>query len=112
MTYEVRLTIEAELDILALQQFILMQSGADRAQAAVDEIYGTCQSLDNLPERGHVVTELARLNERRHRELHWRSWRIIYQIGDGVVWVEAVIDGRRSVADVLLARLAGSRGRS
>jgi len=39
------------------------------------------------------------------REVHVGPYRIIYEMGGRVVWVLAVLDGRRDIQDVLARRL-------
>ena len=106
MSWEVFLTPESQVDVLVLHQYVRLQTGQERADAVVTSIESLCESLAELPERGHLVPELATLGYRTMRELHWHSWRIIYEVGVDIVVVHAVIDGRRNLGEVLSQRMA------
>jgi len=58
-----------------------------------------------MPNRGRVVPELKFYNIITYRELIVAPWRIIYRIENDTVYVLSIIDGRRNVEDLLLARL-------
>ena len=62
-------------------------------------------SLEGAPRRGRIVPELAESGLRTWRELIVSPYRIIYRIADNVVYVLAVLDGRRDLREVLLERL-------
>jgi toxin ParE1/3/4 len=67
------------------------------------------RSLENSPERGRVVAELAEFGIRAWRELLIRPYRLIYRVRDkNTVLVAAFLDGRRDLRDVLLERLTRS----
>jgi plasmid stabilization system protein ParE len=58
-----------------------------------------------MPLRGRTVPELRDHGVLNYREIIVSPWRIIYRVQDSAVIVLAVIDGRRSLEDVLLYRL-------
>lgn len=57
-----------------------------------------------MPQRGSIVAELEGLNLNNYKQLIEYPWRIIYRIGDGSVFIMAVLDGRRHITDVLKNR--------
>jgi plasmid stabilization system protein ParE len=57
-----------------------------------------------MPLQGSVVPELRYHNILTYLELIGPPWRIIYKVEQNNVWVLAVIDGRRTVEDILLDR--------
>jgi addiction module RelE/StbE family toxin len=82
---------------------------ADRSpQAAVstlDRLEARAKSLEALAERGRIVPELGRLHIQQYRELVVAPYRVIYRVRRSTVLVLAVLDGRRSLEDLLLERL-------
>lgn len=68
----------------------------------------TVISLDpnRYPERGRSLPELLSQSVFDYRELTIGNWRLIYKLADSVT-VVAVLDGRRSLEDILLQRLLG-----
>jgi toxin ParE1/3/4 len=105
MKYSVRLVESAEFDILELHRFVEFNDGPGRADNLLAQIEMTIATLDHLPERGHFPPELARLGIRDFREIHHQPYRIIYNVEKQEVVVQAVLDGRRDLRDLLEARL-------
>jgi toxin ParE1/3/4 len=96
---------DAQADILTIYKYIL---GNDSAQAA-DYVFGKieelCYSLNHLPERGHVPPELARINVNAYLEVHFKPYRVIYEIEGKKVFIHCILDGRREMQDLLERRL-------
>ena len=105
MRYNVRLTQEAELDLLDIHTYIVRHDDVPKAKYVIDKLEAKCLTLENLPHRGHVPPELERLQVLEYREVHWKPYRIIYEIADNVVNVLAVLDGRRDLQSLLMRRL-------
>ena len=105
MIYSVSIIDDAQADILAIYKYIL---GKDSAQAA-DHVFGKieelCCGLNRLPERGHVPPELARINVNAYLEVHFKPYRIIYEIEGKKVFIHCILDGRRELQDLLERRL-------
>lgn len=64
-----------------------------------------CQSLDELAERGNRPKELLAIGITKYRELHYKPYRILYEVRDGDVLVHGVFDGRRNMSALLQQRL-------
>jgi plasmid stabilization system protein ParE len=74
------------------------------ALKVVERIELRAASLTTLPMRGRVVPELRWHGVTAFQELIERPWRIIYRIEPRRVVVVSVLDGRRSLEDLLLDR--------
>jgi toxin ParE1/3/4 len=105
MKYQVLLVAEAEEDIFDIYQYVLRANGRDRADGVLRRLQETCQGLIAMPRRGHGPPELERIGVRGYREVHFKPYRIIYQIVGRNVFVHCVLDGRRAVHEVLERRL-------
>jgi toxin ParE1/3/4 len=103
--YEVFLTEDAEADIFGICQYIAVNDSAAKANDVFEKLQETCLSLENFPDRGHLPPELERINVRDYSEIHFKPYRIIYQIRDNRVMIHCVMDGRRHLQDILLERL-------
>jgi plasmid stabilization system protein ParE len=77
----------------------------DAAIRVLDKIREAASTLQAMPKRGRIVSELEELGLRIYHEIISSPWRIIYKISDPNVFVMAVIDSRRNVEDILLERL-------
>jgi len=105
MTYRVLLVAAAERDLLDLHLFVELNDSPTRADALMEKIEQAITSLGQMPQRGHIPPELAQLGSHDFREIHYKPYRIIYEIIDTDVIVHAVFDGRRDLRDLLTARL-------
>ncbi len=62
-------------------------------------------ALRSMPDRGHIVKELADLTVTAYRELVVSPYRIVYRVDKRNVFVHAILDGRRDVREILAERL-------
>ncbi|HEX3904163.1 MAG TPA: type II toxin-antitoxin system RelE/ParE family toxin [Polyangia bacterium] len=79
-----------------------------RAGRIVDRIVARGESLSASPERGRTPPELRAIGDRTWREIPEPPWRLIYRIGRREVEIHAVLDGRRSLEDLLMERILES----
>ena len=103
---EVVLTPEAIEDILEIYGYILERDGAEQAESILARLERRVRDLGALGLRGKFPEELAPFGNRKIREVQETPWRIFYRIEQNEVFVLAVLDGRRSMAELLLERLA------
>ena len=105
MRHQVLVVAEAEEDIFDLYRYVLRADGRSRADHVLRRLQETCQSLAQMPHRGHNPPELERVGVRGYREVHFKPYRIIYQIVGRKVFIHCVLDGRRALQEVLERRL-------
>ncbi len=79
MKYRVLVVAEAEDDIFDTYGYVLSADGHDRAAHVLGQLRKTCQSLTNMPRRGHRPPELERIGVRDYLEIHFKPYRVIYQ---------------------------------
>lgn len=104
MAPEVRWAWHAALDLQSIAAFVAQRAPMD-ARKLLKRLRDRAATLRDMPERGRVVPELARLGVFGLRELVVRPYRILYRHEAGQVSVVAVIDGRRDLMEVLHERL-------
>ncbi len=97
--------VAAQNDLRSVYTWVYRNDSKQAARKLLDELKRTCENLQSLPERGHTPPELQMINVRRYLEIHCKHFRIIYEILDDKVYIHAVLDGRRSVQELLLERL-------
>ena len=105
MIYSAAVIDEAQADILVIHKYILEHDSAQAADYVFGKIEELCCSLDHLPERGHVPPELARINVTTYLEVHFKPYRVIYEIEGKKIFIHCVMDGRRELQDLLERRL-------
>jgi plasmid stabilization system protein ParE len=94
----------ADKDLAGIVEYVASESVID-ALKILGRIKKQAEALKEFPERGRVVPELASQGIYQYREKVVAPWRLIYRIGDELVYVLAVIDSRRNLEDILLDRL-------
>ena len=104
ISYEVRWAATAENDIMGIILFIAEDSPGN-AMKTLSKIKTRTAKLENSPMQGRVVPELLSQGISLYREVVFAPWRVIYKIEGNKVFVVSVIDSRRNVEDLLLARL-------
>ena len=97
----------ARRDLEAIVRYIA-QDSIDQALAVLDRLESRATALAIHPERGRVVPELRALGVLQYHEIIERPWRILYRVQGARVLVLAVLDGRRSLANLLLERFVRS----
>ncbi|MCP4679452.1 MAG: type II toxin-antitoxin system RelE/ParE family toxin [Deltaproteobacteria bacterium] len=105
MSFQVILTQDAEDDIFGIYKYILEHDSAHSADYVLEKLEELCHSLDRLPKRGHTPPELLRINVKTYFEVHFKPYRIIYEIEGNRVFIHCVLDGRRDLQDLLERRL-------
>jgi len=105
MKHQVLVVAEAEEDIFDIYKYVLRADGRNRADHLLVKLQETCQSLADMPRRGHSPPELERVGVSGYREIHFKPYRIIYQIVGRKVFIHCVLDGRRALQEVLEHRL-------
>ena len=104
MSFEIYWATVAEIDLMRIIEFIAEESPRI-ATGVLHKIQARTAKLDSSPNRGRIVPELLKQGISSYREIIIKPWRVIYRIEENRVYVVAVIDGRRNVEDILLARL-------
>ena len=105
---EVLLTAGAEQDLDDLVGFVTANDTSAKADALLDKILATAQSLATAPQRGSIPRELLALGIREYRQTTFKPYRLIHQVQvlpKSVVHIVLVVDGRRDMASVLQQRL-------
>ena len=103
--YRVRIVREAEEDLAELIAYISNHDSTERADYVFERLLAVCQRLEKHPERGHFLPELRSLGIKTHREVHFKPYRIIYEVIGREVFILLIVDGRRSFQTILERRL-------
>ena len=101
--YTVNWAVTARDDLEEIVAYIAGDSPLN-ALNVVERIEAQAQTLATLPARGRIVPELQWHGVANFQELIEAPWRMIYRINGSTVYVVGVLDGRRQLEDLLLAR--------
>lgn len=102
---KVILTPEAIEDILGIHNDILERDGEEQAETILTRLENRAYGLDGLASRGKLPAELVPFGNRKIREVQEAPWRIFYRVEKEEVLVLSVLDGRRTIQQILLERL-------
>jgi toxin ParE1/3/4 len=104
-TYKVRITEDAEQDLIDLFDYIARRDSVENAYHVLDELEELILSLDENPQRGHNPPELDVRGIKDYKEVHFKPYRVIYEIIGTIVVVLGCFDGRRDMQSLLERRL-------
>jgi toxin ParE1/3/4 len=107
MTRTVIMLPETTDDLANLYSYVARHDSIAHADMLLSKLEDTCATLGDNPQRGHVVPELKRIFVEGFREIHYKPYRVIFQIAGETVYVHAILDGRRELQAFLERRLLG-----
>jgi toxin ParE1/3/4 len=96
---------EVEKDLIDIYRYVATHDSVKAADYLLDELETLCSSLLSSPKRGHVPPELERVAVTAYREVHFKPYRVIYEVVGKDVFVHCVLDGRRDMQSLLERRL-------
>ncbi|NQT27139.1 type II toxin-antitoxin system RelE/ParE family toxin [candidate division KSB1 bacterium] len=105
MNYKVYIINDAEEDILDIYNYVFLHDYKENADYLLNKIKESCVSLKTHPNRGHTPPELERVGVYSYKEIHFTPYRIIYETIENAVYIHCVLDGRRSLQELLEKRL-------
>jgi len=104
MKYNVYIISDAEEDIFSIYKYVAINDSVQKADTLLENIEEIISNLSDMANRGHTPPELERIGIYEYREVHYKPYRIIYQIIESDVYVHCVLDGRRELEDLLQER--------
>lgn len=105
MKFRIYIISDAEEDLLDIFNYVSISDSIEKAEYLIQKIEESCLNLSELPHRGHIPPELERIGVMDYREIHFKPYRIIYQIIESDVYVHCILDGRRDLQEILEKRL-------
>jgi len=105
MEYKIYIIADAEEDIFSIVKYVASTDSINQAELLPGNIEEKISNLSELAGRGQLPPELERIGIYEYREIHFKPYRIIYQIIESDVFIHCVLDGRRDLEDLLQERL-------
>lgn len=103
--YSPYLIDEAERDLVDIYRAVAAGDSPVAAGLLLDNLERLCGSLAGFPLRGHLPPELERIGVTQYREVHFKPYRVIYEVAGRKVLIHCVLDGRRDMQELLQRRL-------
>jgi toxin ParE1/3/4 len=104
MKYKVFIDPQAKLDLKEIFIYAAVNDSIQSANQYWDPLEETFSKLEKFPERGHIPPELRPAGIKKYLEIHYKPYRIIYEIEKNIIYVHSVIDGRRNIQEILSNR--------
>ena len=105
MKYKVLIDPKAKQDLKEIFLYVAINDNLQSANKLLDSLEKTCYKLEAYPERGHIPPEIRSTGIKKYLEIHFKPYKIIYEIESGIVYVHSVLDGRRNIQEILSDRL-------
>ena len=105
MKYKVQIDPQAKKDLKEIFIYVAINDSFDSANKLLDSLEKTCYKLEEFPERGHNPPELKPTGIKRYLEIHYKPYRIIYEISNDIIYIHSIFDGRRNTQEILSDRL-------
>ncbi len=105
MKYKVIIDPQAKEDMREIFFYVSINDSLEIANELLNKIEETCYKLEKFPRRGHIPEELRTTGIKRYLEIHYKPYRIIYEIKKEKIYVHSVLDGRRNIQEVLSNRI-------
>jgi len=103
--YRVLVAQSAQADLREIGQYVARRDSAVAARRQLARLRTRIRRLSTTPGGGRVPPELGERGIRTWLEAVVGPWRIVYRIERRVVYVLAILDGRRDLSELLLRRL-------
>lgn len=88
-----------------IYDYILNYDSKSNADALLERLLKTAETLCHTPERGTHPKELSLLGMHDYRQVFFKSYRLIYRIVEKQVIIYLIADGRRDMELLLAHRL-------
>ena len=103
--YRVRIIEDAEEDLIDIHYYVATHDSIERATYVLEQLESLCLRLTKMPLRGHTPPELERIGVSAYQEVHFKPYRVIYEVIGSDVFIHCVLDGRRDMHSLLERRL-------
>ncbi len=95
----------AEEDLKDIRRYVLRKFGQPAWLDTSRKLQTSVRVIQTFPEGGSIPEELAGLGPERYRQVVSGQNRLIYEVGEGVVYIHIVCDTRRDLRSLLARRL-------
>jgi len=105
MKYKVIIDPQAKEDMKEIFYYVSINDSLETANKLLDKIEESCNKLERFPKRGHIPEELRNTGIKKYLEIHYKPYRIIYEIKKVKIYIHSVLDGRRNIQEILSNRI-------
>ena len=103
--YKVVIDPLAKSDLKEIFVYLSINESIESANKLLDALEAACYKLEKYPDRGHIPPELKQTGIKNYLEIHYKPYRIIYEIEGKLIYIHSVLDGRRNIQEILNNRI-------
>jgi len=103
--FKVLIDPQAKRDLREIFFYVATNDNIYAADKLLNALEKTCYKLEEYPERGHIPQELSQTGIKKYLEIHYKPYRIIYEIDKKLIYIHSILDGRRNIQEILSERL-------
>ena len=103
--FKVLIDPQAKKDLQEIFFYVAANDSISAADKLLNANEKTCYKLEEYPERGYIPQELRQTGIKRYLEIHYKPYRIIYEIDNKLIYIHSILDGRRNIQEILSERL-------
>jgi len=92
-------------DLKEIFVYFSINDSIESANKLLDVLEATCYKQEKYLERGHIPPELRQTGIKNYLEIHYKPYRIIYEIEGKLIYIHSVLDGRRNIQEILNNRI-------
>jgi toxin ParE1/3/4 len=104
MSRAVTLSASARRDLDDILDYLSRREDQRAVNDTLARFRVALESLAELPGRGRIPPELAGIGLREFREIQMPPYRVLYRISGERVQVLCIVDARRDLSDLVVAR--------
>jgi toxin ParE1/3/4 len=101
MKYKVQIDPQAKQDLKEIFIYVAVNDSFDSADKLLAALENACYKLEEFPERGYIPPEIKPTGIKRYLEIHYKPYRILYEISNNIIYIHSVLDGRRNIQEIL-----------
>lgn len=105
MKRSVRFTKAAKADLEEIYEWIAENDSPARADYVLDRLGAAAERTARLPGSGSKPRELPVGMKVDYRQVFFKPYRVIYQVGQTEIVIHLIADGRRNLQSLLMRRL-------
>jgi toxin ParE1/3/4 len=105
MKYKIVIDPQAKIDLKEIYNFVYFNDSRQKADKLLDNLETALYKLEKYPKRGHIPPELIDTGIKSFLEIHYKPYRIIYEIEKNLVYIHSILDGRRNIQEILQKRI-------
>lgn len=96
---------QTKTDLKEIYNFVYFNDSRQMADKLLNNLEAALYKLEKYPKRGHIPPELIDTGIKSYLEIHYKHYRIIYELEKNIFYIHSILDGRRNIQETLQRRI-------